>query len=95
MKLHEFQAKQVLARFGVATPRGVEATTVDAAVAAYHELKSPVAVVKAQIHAGWPRQGGRRQGRASLGKASSSRTRPAPTGSSSGALGRSGQRHRA
>ncbi|MCY3001700.1 MAG: ADP-forming succinate--CoA ligase subunit beta [Planctomycetota bacterium] len=52
MKLHEFQAKQVLARFGVATPRGVEATTVDAAVAAYHELKSPVAVVKAQIHAG-------------------------------------------
>ncbi|NUP96141.1 MAG: ADP-forming succinate--CoA ligase subunit beta [Planctomycetaceae bacterium] len=52
MKLHEFQAKQVLARFGVATPRGVEATSVDAAVAAYHELKSPVAVVKAQIHAG-------------------------------------------
>ena len=52
MKLHEFQAKQVLARFGVATPRGVEATTVEAAVAAYHELKSPVAVVKAQIHAG-------------------------------------------
>jgi succinyl-CoA synthetase beta subunit len=52
MKLHEFQAKQVLARFGVATPRGVEAHSVDAAVAAYHELKSPVAVVKAQIHAG-------------------------------------------
>ncbi len=52
MKLHEFQAKQVLARFGVATPRGVEAQTVDAAVAAYHELRSPVAVVKAQIHAG-------------------------------------------
>jgi succinyl-CoA synthetase beta subunit len=52
MKLHEFQAKQVLARFGVATPRGVEAQSVDAAVAAYHELRSPVAVVKAQIHAG-------------------------------------------
>ncbi len=52
MKLHEFQAKQVLARFGVATPRGVEAQSVDAAVAAYHALKSPVAVVKAQIHAG-------------------------------------------
>ncbi|MBM3988859.1 MAG: ADP-forming succinate--CoA ligase subunit beta [Planctomycetes bacterium] len=52
MKLHEFQAKQVLGRFGVATPRGVEAQSVDAAVAAYHELKSPVAVVKAQIHAG-------------------------------------------
>ena len=52
MKLHEFQAKQVLARFGVATPRGVEAQSVEAALAAYHELRSPVAVVKAQIHAG-------------------------------------------
>jgi succinyl-CoA synthetase beta subunit len=52
MKLHEFQAKQVLARFGVAVPDGREATSVDAAVAAYAALKSPVAVVKAQIHAG-------------------------------------------
>src|SRR5882672_4238895 len=52
MKLHEFQAKQVLARFGVATPDGREATSVDAAVAAYAALESPIAVVKAQIHAG-------------------------------------------
>ena len=52
MKLHEFQAKQLLRRFGVATPQGHEALSVDAALAAYHELKSPVAVVKAQIHAG-------------------------------------------
>jgi succinyl-CoA synthetase beta subunit len=52
MKLHEFQAKQLLRRFGVATPEGREAKSVDAAVAAYGELNSPVAVVKAQIHAG-------------------------------------------
>jgi succinyl-CoA synthetase beta subunit len=52
MKLHEFQAKQVLARFAVAVPEGREAKTVDEAVAAYRALKSPVAVVKAQIHAG-------------------------------------------
>jgi succinyl-CoA synthetase beta subunit len=52
MKLHEFQAKQLLKRFGVAVPDGREAQSVDAAVAAYRELKSPVAVVKAQIHAG-------------------------------------------
>ena len=52
MKLHEFQAKQVLKRFGVAVPDGREAQSVEAAVAAYRELKSPVAVVKAQIHAG-------------------------------------------
>jgi succinyl-CoA synthetase beta subunit len=35
MKLHEFQAKQVLQRFGVAVPEGREAQSVDAAVAAY------------------------------------------------------------
>jgi len=52
MKLHEFQAKQLLKRFGVAVPDGREAKSVDAAVAAYAELKSPIAVVKAQIHAG-------------------------------------------
>jgi succinyl-CoA synthetase beta subunit len=52
MKLHEFQAKQVLKRFGVAVPDGREATSIEAAVAAYAELESPVAVVKAQIHAG-------------------------------------------
>jgi succinyl-CoA synthetase beta subunit len=52
MKLHEFQAKQVLARFGVAVPHGIEAQSVEAAVAAYKSLGTPVAVVKAQIHAG-------------------------------------------
>src|SRR5262245_16695070 len=52
MKLHEFQAKQVLRRFGVATPEGREAKSVEEAVRAYGELRAPVVVVKAQIHAG-------------------------------------------
>jgi succinyl-CoA synthetase beta subunit len=52
MKIHEFQAKQVLGRFGVAVPDGRVAATPDEAAAAYRELASPVAVVKAQIHAG-------------------------------------------
>jgi succinyl-CoA synthetase beta subunit len=52
MKLHEFQAKQLLRGRGVAVPDGREAQSVDAAVSGYRELKSPVAVVKAQIHAG-------------------------------------------
>jgi succinyl-CoA synthetase beta subunit len=52
MKLHEFQAKQVLKRFDVAVPDGREAKTVDEAVAAWRALGSKVAVVKAQIHAG-------------------------------------------
>ncbi len=52
MKIHEYQAKQLFARYGVAVPEGRVATTVDAAVAAFRELKSPLAVVKAQIHAG-------------------------------------------
>ncbi|MEZ5978559.1 MAG: ADP-forming succinate--CoA ligase subunit beta [Planctomycetota bacterium] len=52
MKIHEFQAKQLLAEFGVATPRGVECTTAEEAAAAHTKLGTPVTVVKAQIHAG-------------------------------------------
>jgi len=52
MKIHEYQAKQLLARFGVPTTEGRLATTVEEAVEAYRALKSPVSVVKAQIHAG-------------------------------------------
>ncbi len=52
MKIHEFQAKEALARFGVAVPRGCEATTSDAAADAYRVLGTKVCVVKAQIHAG-------------------------------------------
>ncbi len=52
MKIHEFQAKQLLKKFGLAVPEGRECTSVEQAVQAFHDLKSPLAVVKAQIHAG-------------------------------------------
>jgi succinyl-CoA synthetase beta subunit len=52
MKIHEYQAKQLLARYGVPVSEGRLATTVGEAVQAYRELASPLAVVKAQIHAG-------------------------------------------
>jgi succinyl-CoA synthetase beta subunit len=58
MKIHEFQAKQVLAKYGVAVPRGFECTTVDAAEKAHGDLGTPVTVVKAQIHAGGRGKGG-------------------------------------
>ena len=51
MKIHEYQAKQILARFGVAVPRGEVAETPDEARAAAEHLGGTV-VVKAQIHAG-------------------------------------------
>ncbi len=52
MKIHEFQAKRLLASAGVAVPRGIVAKTADEAEKAYHELGGTLAVVKAQIHAG-------------------------------------------
>ncbi|MFD2182614.1 ADP-forming succinate--CoA ligase subunit beta [Rhodoplanes azumiensis] len=52
MNIHEYQAKAVLREFGVPTPRGVAAFSVDEAVKAAKELASAVTVVKAQIHAG-------------------------------------------
>ncbi len=52
MKIHEFQAKQILRDAGVAVPRNVVARSPDEAAAAFKELGSPIAVVKAQIHAG-------------------------------------------
>jgi succinyl-CoA synthetase beta subunit len=52
MKIHEYQAKQLLQRYGLAVPQGRVASSVDEAVAAWNELKSPLCVVKAQIHAG-------------------------------------------
>jgi succinyl-CoA synthetase beta subunit len=58
MKIHEFQAKELLARFGVAVPRGREARTPDEAAAAHQALGTPVTVVKAQIHAGGRGKGG-------------------------------------
>ena len=58
MKIHEFQAKEVLRRFGVSVPNGRECTTPEQAEAAHAELGTPVTVVKAQIHAGGRGKGG-------------------------------------
>jgi succinyl-CoA synthetase beta subunit len=52
MKIHEYQAKQVLREAGVAVPRGIVARSPEEAAAAFQELGGPLAVVKAQIHAG-------------------------------------------
>ena len=52
MNIHEYQGKELLAKFGVAIPAGVAALTVDEAVAAAKTLPGPLYVVKAQIHAG-------------------------------------------
>src|SRR5262249_20237053 len=58
MKIHEYQAKEILRKYGVATPRGVPCFSVDEAVAAARELGGKVWVVKAQIHAGGRGKGG-------------------------------------
>src|SRR6188472_1845448 len=60
MKIHEYQAKAILARYGVPVPEGEVVFTPDEASAAARKLGGTV-VVKAQIHAG-SRQGRRRQG---------------------------------
>jgi succinyl-CoA synthetase beta subunit len=52
MNIHEYQAKELLAKFGVAIPAGYAALTVDEAVAVARKLPGPLYVVKAQIHAG-------------------------------------------
>jgi succinyl-CoA synthetase beta subunit len=52
MKIHEYQAKQLFREAGVAVPRGFVADSPQAAVDAFCKLAAPLAVVKAQIHAG-------------------------------------------
>jgi succinyl-CoA synthetase beta subunit len=58
MKIHEYQAKQILAKYGVTIPRGKVAFTMDEAVGAAEELGTEICVVKAQIHAGGRGKGG-------------------------------------
>jgi succinyl-CoA synthetase beta subunit len=58
MNIHEYQAKSVLAKYGVPVPNGKPAFSVDEAVKAAEELGGPVWVVKAQIHAGGRGKGG-------------------------------------
>ena len=58
MKIHEYQAKEILKRYGVTTPRSVACFSVDEAVDATRTLGGKVWVVKAQIHAGGRGKGG-------------------------------------
>src|SRR5271165_6089176 len=52
MKVHEYQAKELLEKAGVAVPKGIVVTTPAEAAAAYDELGGGLIVVKAQVHAG-------------------------------------------
>ena len=58
MKIHEYQGKEILRKFGVPVPRGIAAFTVQEAIEAAQKLGGPVWVVKAQIHAGGRGKGG-------------------------------------
>ena len=58
MKIHEYQGKEILRKFGVATPRGFPCFSVDEAVEAARKLGGNAWVVKAQIHAGGRGKGG-------------------------------------
>src|SRR5215471_5070337 len=58
MKIHEYQGKELLKKFGVPVPRGIVARSPDEAYQAAKELASQPVVVKAQIHAGGRGKGG-------------------------------------
>ena len=58
MNIHEYQAKQIFAKYGVPTPKGKIASSVEEAVENAKELGGPIWVVKAQIHAGGRGLGG-------------------------------------
>ena len=58
MKIHEYQGKELLKRYGVRVPRGIPCFSVDDAVKAAQALGGKVWVVKAQIHAGGRGKGG-------------------------------------
>jgi succinyl-CoA synthetase beta subunit len=58
MNVHEYQGKEILRKYGVATPRGIACFSVDEADAAARQLGGKLWVVKAQIHAGGRGKGG-------------------------------------
>ena len=58
MKIHEYQGKEILRKFGISTPRGIPCFSVDEAVKAAETLGGSIWVVKAQIHAGGRGKGG-------------------------------------
>src|SRR5437763_15181690 len=57
MNIHEYQAKELLAKYGVPVPAGYPAMSVEEAVEAANKLPGPLWGVKAQIHAGGRGQG--------------------------------------
>ena len=58
MKIHEYQGKEIFRKYGVATPRGFPAFSIDEAVQAAKKLGGKLGVVDAQIHAGVSGKGG-------------------------------------
>lgn len=58
MKIHEYQGKEILKKYGVVVPTGYPCYSIDEAMAAAEKLGGPVWVVKAQIHAGGRGMGG-------------------------------------
>ena len=58
MKIHEYQAKNLLSKYGVSVPEGYPAFSVEEALEAYDKLNTETVVVKAQIHAGGRGKGG-------------------------------------
>jgi succinyl-CoA synthetase beta subunit len=66
MKVHEYQAKALFREAGVTVPRGMVARTAREAAEAFQKLAGPLAVVKAQIHAGGRGKGKTPQGRSGI-----------------------------
>ena len=58
MKVHEYQGKEIFQKYGIPTPKGIPAFSVEEALKAYDKLESNTVVVKAQIHAGGRGKGG-------------------------------------
>ena len=58
MKVHEYQGKQIFQKYGIPTPKGIPAFSIEDALKAYDKLESETVVVKAQIHAGGRGKGG-------------------------------------
>ena len=58
MKVHEYQGKEIFRKYGIITPEGIPAFSVDESLAAYDNLGSETVVVKSQIHAGGRGKGG-------------------------------------
>ena len=58
MKVHEYQGKEIFQKYGIPTPKGIPAFSVEEALKAFDKLESDTVIVKAQIHAGGRGKGG-------------------------------------